>query len=514
MTISQEDFFREITLRICSSLDINIAFGRSFEYLLQFFPLDEMFLDFQDTQLGAIRQVAHRAIQAYEGHDDIIPLPEKIWDWALGLDKPVILDSDSMDAPARAMAPLVKLEGKSDLVVPLRIEGKSIGILVLRAKGDGAYREDHAALIRVVSEPFAIALSNALAHQELLHYRDILLDDNRFLQKELSPRVTDDIIGDGSGLRNVMEMVRQVAPLNNTVLLLGETGVGKEVIANAIHYASARNNGPFIRVNCGAIPDTLIDSELFGHEKGAFTGALHEKRGRFERADGGTIFLDEIGELPLQAQVRLLRVLECRELERIGGTKPIQIDIRIIAATHQNLEQMIAENRFREDLWFRLNVFPIFIPPLRQRREDIPALTRHLVQTKSRQLGLSVPPAIAPGALERLTKYDWPGNVRELQNIIEREIIRYRGGALSFESLALDTASKEAKSAPALEQEIYRPLKLDDAMAMHIRKVIEHTKGRINGRGGAAELLGINPSTLRSRMEKLGVNRLVTNDIQ
>jgi DNA-binding NtrC family response regulator len=233
---------------------------------------------------------------------------------------------------------------------------------------------------------------------------------------------------------------------------------------------------------------------------------LIEKRGRFERAGGGTLFLDEIGELPLQAQVRLLRVLQSRELERVGGTKPIPIDIRIIAATHRNLEQMIIENRFREDLWFRINVFPIFLPPLRQRRDDIPALTRHLVQTKNKELGLSATPSIAPGALARLMKYDWPGNVRELQNVVERELILYRGGTLNFESLASDIIPKEKKPSPAQEQGIQQ-FKLDEAMALHIGKIIEYTNGRINGPGGAAELLGINPSTLRSRMSKLGVSR-------
>jgi transcriptional regulator with GAF, ATPase, and Fis domain len=287
----------------------------------------------------------------------------------------------------------------------------------------------------------------------------------------------------------------------------GACGIPYFVSDNAIHYGSTRSNGPFIKVNCGAIPESLIDSELFGHEKGAFTGALIEKRGRFERADGGTLFLDEIGELPLQAQVRLLRVLQSRELERVGGTKPIPIDIRIIAATHRNLEQMIIEKHFREDLWFRINVFPIFLPPLRQRRDDIPALTRYLVQTKSKELGLSAAPSIAPGALARLMKYDWPGNIRELQNIVERELIRYRGGDLNFESLASDTILKEIKPSPAQEQGNLKPVKLAEAMALHIGKIIEHTNGRVNGPGGAAELLGINPSTLRSRMRKLGVSR-------
>ena len=507
MTVQQEEFFRELTLRICSSLDINTALTRSFQYLRQILPLDEMYLNIYDAQLGAIRQIASEAVPHSRRLAVIIPLPKELWDWLQGIKDPVIFDANSKDPMIRAMASLTKSQGNSTLSVPLCIENKKLGVLILRTKGSGIYRKDHAVKIRFACDPFAIALSNALAHQELLHYRDVLLDDNRFLQRELSPGVTDDIIGESSGLRNVMEMVRQVAPLNNTVLLLGETGVGKEAIANAIHYGSTRSGGPFIKVNCGAIPESLIDSELFGHEKGAFTGALIEKRGRFERADKGTLFLDEIGELPLQAQVRLLRVLQSRELERIGGTKPIPIDIRIIVATHRNLEQMIVENRFREDLWFRINVFPIFIPPLRQRREDIPALTRHLIQTKSKELGMYARPDIAPGALARLMTYEWPGNVRELQNIVERELIRYRGGALSFESLASDSRQKRPKTPADKEQGGLRQLTLDEAMALQIRNVLEHTNGRINGRDGAAELLGINPSTLRSRMEKLGVHR-------
>jgi len=507
MTIRPEEFFREVTLRICSSLEIGTALKRCFQYLRQVLPVDEVFLDIHDPQLGAIRRIASGALQDASRPVEIIPLSEQLWDWVQGIDEALIVDSANRDPMARKIAALTENEGKSDLALPLRVEGKRVGVLVLRASGEGVYRKEHADLIRLIAEPFAIALSNALAHQELLQLRDILLDDNRFLQRELSPGVSDDIVGEGSGLRNVMELVRQVAPLNNTVLLLGETGVGKEVIANAIHYGSARSGGPFIKVNCGAIADTLIDSELFGHEKGAFTGALTEKRGRFERANGGTLFLDEIGELPPQAQVRLLRVLQTRELERVGGSKPIPIDIRIIAATHRNLEQMIAEGRFREDLWFRINVFPIFLPPLRQRREDIPALTRHLVREKSRELGLAAVPSIAPGALERIANYDWPGNVRELQNVVERELIRYRGGSLTFGSLTPEPVAKEDRPAPRRGGEPRQPVSLDEAMAQHIRNVLEQTSGRINGKGGAADLLRINPSTLRSRMEKLGLDR-------
>jgi transcriptional regulator with GAF, ATPase, and Fis domain len=300
-----------------------------------------------------------------------------------------------------------------------------------------------------------------------------------------------------------MEMVQQVAPLNNTVLLMGETGTGKEVIANAIHFASPRKDGPYIKVNCGAIPESLIDSELFGHEKGAFTGAVSERRGRFERANGGTIFLDEIGELPPQSQVRLLRVFQSREIERVGGERPIPIDIRVIAATHRNLASMVSENKFREDLWFRLNVFPIIVPPLRQRKEDVPALTRHFVELKSREAGIAIPPAIAPGALERLMNYGWPGNVRELENIVERELIRHRGGQLKFDSLLPSERGGETQS--VAEGKGGGPLNLDEAMSLHISNVLEMTKGKIHGPGGAAELLGINANTLRARMNKLGI---------
>jgi len=505
MSIKSEDFFREVTLRICSSLDIRTAIRRSFEYFQTVIPVDELYLVIRDTQLGALRHIAHASASATPSRVEIIPIPKHLWEVGKNLSEPRIIDPKTNDPFEREMSAIVGRGNRSDLIVPLCIENKHIGVLVFRSKENGSYQKEHVELIRLIMEPFALALSNALAHEEVLHYRDILLDDNRFLQRELSAGSTDDIIAAEGGLRNVMEMVCQVAPLNSTVLLLGETGVGKEVIANTIHFKSERCNGPFIKVNCGAIPEMLIDSELFGHEKGAFTGALNEKRGRFERANGGTIFLDEIGELPLEAQVRLLRVLQNREVERVGGTKSIQVDIRVIAATHRNLEQLIAENLFREDLWYRLNTFPIFIPPLRQRRDDIPALTRHFVKSRSLELGISFPPSIAPGALDRLTKYDWPGNVRELQNVIERELILYRSGPLTFESLSTNSLQKETMPRTSSKGAIPDPANLDEVMALHIRRVLECTNNRINGQGGASELLGINPNTLRSRMKKLGM---------
>src|SRR6185369_9037824 len=447
--------------------------------------------------------IAHFAKGDGEGAEEIVPLPEQVWEWGRTLSGPQIMDARNLSGPAKAIAALVRLEGNSDLALPLRVENELIGMLILRANGERRYDQGHAELLSAVADPFALALANTLSYREVLRYRDILLDDNRFLSRELLSQAGDEIIGGNSGLRNVMEMVQQVAPLNNTVLLMGETGTGKEVIANAIHFASPRKDGPFIKVNCGAIPESLIDSELFGHEKGAFTGAVSEKRGRFERANGGTLFLDEIGELPPQAQVRLLRVLQQREIERVGGDKTIPVDVRVIAATHRNLESMVSENRFREDLWFRLNVFPIIIPPLRQRKDDVPALTRFFVELKCRELGVAIPPAIAPGALEGLMKYGWPGNVRELENLVERELIRHRGGQLRFDSLLPSEMGSETQSATEIIDG--SPLNLDEAMSLQISKVLKITKGKIHGPGGAAELLGINPNTLRGRMSKLGI---------
>ncbi len=503
MNINRDEFFREVTLRICSSLQVKTAFGSIFGYLRQYVPLDQMFLDVLDASLGAIRRIAYASAKNIKTSEALIPLPKGLWEWVRELREPFILTASDQNEKIRAFAPYIRLEGKSDLAVPLRIEGELIGFLILRAFGEGRFTPAHAELLGIVAEPFAIALANSLAHEAVIKYRDLLLDDNRFLNRELVTQTGDDIIGGNTGLRNVMEMVRQVAPLGNTVLLIGETGTGKEVIANAIHYASPRKDGPFIKVNCGAIPESLIDSELFGHEKGAFTGAVAEKRGRFERANGGTIFLDEIGELPLQAQVRLLRVIQNHEIERVGGNRPVSVDIRVIAATHRNLEKMISENQFREDLWFRLNVFPIIVPPLRQRKDDIPALTRHFVALKSREQGLAMPPAIVPGALERLMNYGWPGNVRELENLVEREMILHRAGQLNFDTLF--PSEKGNENQPSPDEKDGGLLNLDEAISLHIIKVLKIAKGKIHGPGGAAELLGINPNTLRARMNKLGI---------
>jgi transcriptional regulator with GAF, ATPase, and Fis domain len=498
------EFYREFTTRIFSSPSIETALARVSDYLQQIFPVEIILLVRLDEAQESLRIMAHASVDMAVAPKEVLPVPEDLW---LGLQtydrhSPYIVDEN--DGLSRELSQIARLNRFSHLIVPLWRDKNLLGFFSMIARGKAKYAREHADQFNSIAHPVAIALANALAHENLIRYRDTLIDENRFLSQELLYASKVEIIGADGALKHVMELVNQVAPLNNTVLLLGETGTGKEVIANAIHFASPRKDGPFIKVNCGAIPENLIDTELFGHEKGAFTGATSEKRGRFERANGGTIFLDEVGELPQQAQVRLLRVIQNREIERVGGTRPIPVDIRIIAATHRNLEAMVSENKFREDLWFRLNAFPLIIPPLRQRQEDIPSLTYYFLKRKSQELGLGSPPAVTPGALSRLADYAWPGNVRELENLVERELIRHRGGqALLFDTLEpkkLSNAAATKKTASSLAT-----TNLDEVICNHIRMVLQMTGGKVHGPNGAAALLGIKSSTLRARMDKLGI---------
>ena len=303
------------------------------------------------------------------------------------------------------------------------------------------------------------------------------------------------IAGQGAAVRRVLELARQVAATDSTVLLLGETGTGKELIATHIHEMSARRGRTMVRVNCAAIPDTLMESELFGRERGAFTGALARQIGRFELADHSTIFLDEIGDLPTDVQVKLLRVLEERQIERLGSPRSLPVDVRIVAATHRNLEQRIAENTFREDLFYRLNVFPIRVPPLRERPEDIPLLVWRFVDEFAKSFGKRID-GIARENMAALQQYAWPGNIRELRNVVERAMIVATGPQLT---IALPTASGAADRRCSE--------KMVDVQREHIRGVLESTRWRIRGVGGAADRLGLRPTTLETRMVKLGLTR-------
>jgi transcriptional regulator with GAF, ATPase, and Fis domain len=288
-------------------------------------------------------------------------------------------------------------------------------------------------------------------------------------------------------------------------LLLGETGTGKELLANAVHASSPRREGPFVKVNCGGLPESLLDSELFGHEKGAFTGAISRKRGRFERAHGGTIFLDEIGELPHEAQVKLLRVLQHREIERVGGAETLPVDVRIISATHRNLEKMVAQGAFREDLWFRLNVFPVMIPPLRQRPQDIAPLVDYLITRKRREMKIAKKVYVPAGTLEKMKSYHWPGNVRELQNQVERSLIMAQASSSQELSLDLNPAGAPISKAGPMATDSQAVLPFDQAVTRIILEALEKSNGKVIGAGGAAELLQLHPSTLRGKMRKLDI---------
>jgi transcriptional regulator with GAF, ATPase, and Fis domain len=462
-----------------------------------------MFLHMYERDLGAMRTIAMATVSQGRKLDHLTPLSKEVRTRVEEKHPHImILNQPEFEPLGKAMFQQLGKPDSSGLVLHLDVEGTRLGALSIVAEGKNRFTEEHARLVSLLNEPFAIAFSNTLKHQEVLKLKDLLADDNRYLHRELLHLSGDEIVGADFGLKGAMEMVRQVAHLNSPVLLLGETGVGKDVIANAIHYSSPRKDGPFVKVNCGAIPETLLDSELFGHEKGAFTGALSQRRGRFERANKGTIFLDEIGELPPQAQVRMLRVLQYKEFERVGGTNPISVDIRLITATNRNLEEMVKAKQFREDLWFRLNVFPIRIPPLRERKEDIPALVRHFLERKSRELKLSAAPPLARGVIDRLMAYPWPGNVRELENVVERALILSKGKPLTFDDLTGGKPDDKSKVAFSPQDE---PLKLVEVMSRHIRRVLEITKGKVHGKGGAAEVLGINPSTLRNRMNQLRI---------
>lgn len=504
MNMQDNDFFREATLRICSSLEIEESLFSTLQFLQNYIPAEEAALAYFDSAKRTVTLNVHADGSGGRLVDlEIVYSPElRVWVEDTIQTEEFILNR--ADEHPIAM-PLLQAMGKaksSALIVRLIVETFWVGSVVLWASGWDKFSEEHLRLLKQLKRPFFIAMSNSRRYRELLELKELLADDNRYLHEELQRISGYDIIGADFGLKEVMEKVRSVATLSSPVLLLGETGVGKEIIAGAIHNASSRRNGPFIKVNCGAIPETLLDSELFGHEKGAFTGAINQKRGRFERASGGTLFLDEIGELPLEAQVRLLRVLQEKEIERVGGTESIEVDIRVIAATHRDLETMIREGTFREDLYFRLQVFPIAIPTLRERHGDIPGLVQHFIHKKAQDLKLAAIPSLAPEAYDQLLAHHWPGNVRELENAVERAIIIKREGPLSFPDLG---PQKEAYAAAAPVLPVSGSYNLDQVTAAHIRRVLKVTNGRVEGKEGAAELLGINPATLRHRMRKLQI---------
>jgi PAS domain S-box-containing protein len=392
---------------------------------------------------------------------------------------------------------------KSNAVIPLSVDGSIVGALSLGAlRAERSWSADVREKLALVATVFAHALARERSQRQLEkaladieRLRQQLAQENVHLREEVramaGPRA---IAGESAAVRAVLAQIESVAPTHATVLLLGETGTGKEVFAQAIHEMSPRRNRPMVRVNCAAIPSALIENELFGRERGAYTGALSRQIGRFELAEGATLFLDEVGDLPLESQVKLLRAIEYRVVERLGGTRPIHVDVRLIAATNRDLEAAVTERAFREDLYYRLNVFPIRVPPLRDRVDDIPALVWSFIEEFAKTSGKRIE-SISRESLAALQRYAWPGNVRELRNLVERAVILSRGPCLVFDVPDRATGPQVATST------------LAGVEAEHIRGVLERAGWRVRGPGGAAELLGMRPTTLDSRMAKLGIRR-------
>jgi formate hydrogenlyase transcriptional activator len=396
---------------------------------------------------------------------------------------------------------LENLGARSCAIVPLGINGTR-GALVVDTLAERTWAPEAIDGLRLVASVMGQAVARKRERQrlgsgfdELKREHQHTVNENAVLRRETAVQTDRSIASDSVAIRRVLGQVHQVAPTTATVLLLGETGAGKEVFAQAIHNLSPRHRRPMIRVSCAAIPTALIESELFGRERGAFTGALTRQIGRFEAANGSTIFLDEIGDLPLEVQVKLLRVLQERTVERLGGNQSMKVDVRVIAATNRNLETAVANNTFREDLFYRLNVFPITIPPLRERAEDIPSLVWTFIDEFSRAFGKKID-SISKESLAALQRYPWPGNVRELRNVIEREMIVATGPTLSVAAPRALSSPKRAASS-----------KLVDIEVEHITSVLESCRWRVRGAGGAAERLGVKPTTLESRMARLGISR-------
>ena len=385
--------------------------------------------------------------------------------------------------------------------LPLTTARRRLGVLVFACKQAGAYDTADVDFLQQVANQVAVAVENALAFDEIEALKDKLHQEKVYLEEEVRTEHNfGEIVGESAALRRVLKQVEAVAPTDSTVLILGETGTGKELIARALHDLSPRRERTFVKLNCAAIPTGLLESELFGHEKGAFTGAIAQKVGRFELAHQGTLFLDEVGDIPPELQPKLLRALQEQEFERLGSTRTIRVDVRLVAATNRDLAQMVADGRFRNDLYYRLNVFPVVLPPLRERREDIPMLVRHFTQRFARRMGRRIESIPAP-VMDALVRYPWPGNVREMQNVIERAVILSPGPSLRVPLGDLQPAATQAQ-VPAGE-----PVTLADAEREHILGVLRETGWVVGGPKGAAARLGMKRSTLQKKMKKLGISR-------
>jgi formate hydrogenlyase transcriptional activator len=434
--------------------------------------------------------------------------------------KPVVIDAREPEEFVSGTTDIAVAEGiKALCLIPLVNRGRVLGILGISRTTETPFRPEDVDFLGRASGQIAVAIENALAYQEISELKDKLAQEKLYLEEEIrTDSGFERIIGKSAALKRVLQMVETVAPSDSTVLLLGETGTGKELIARAIHDRSRRKDRTFVKLNCAAIPTGLLESELFGHEKGAFTGAIAQKVGRLELADQGTLFLDEVGDIPIEIQPKLLRVLQEREFERLGSTHTRKVNLRLVAATNRDLEKMVADREFRSDLFYRLNVFPIRVPSLRERKEDIPLLVSYFAQKFAKQMQKKIE-SVPSVAMKALTAWEWPGNIRELENFIERAVILTRGEALEApltelrkpETATAAEAGVDKNSRTARKATSSRPNvnpgaeEYERKQREEILDALNACKGRVGGSDGAATRLGINRTTLLYRMRKLGI---------
>ena len=466
---------------------------------------DAATLALYDEGFGKLRvQFLETAGDSGAGHGEVLLDPDASpAGQAFRTGRPVILNRiDRWPFAPESVKHLTSMGMQSGMWVPLLHRERTLGAMMVASRQQSAFSQHDAEVLGQVAGQVAMAVNNALAFKQIVELRDRLAQEKQYLEDEINVEHRfDDIVGESTGLRNVLRQIETVAPTDATVLIQGETGTGKELLARAIHRLSPRSERTFIKLNCAAIPAGLLESELFGHEKGAFTGAITRKIGRVELAHEGTLFLDEVGELPLDLQPKLLRALQEREIERLGGTRPILVNVRLIAATNRDLAKMVAEKQFRSDLFYRLKVFPVYAPPLRERAADIPILVRHFVSRHARRMGKAIQ-SIPPEAMAALVTWKWPGNIRELENFLERAVILSRGPALHVPLAELEAMEDEQEGAAGVTNPT-----LEAAERDHILRALREAKGVIGGPGGAAERLGLKRTTLNSKMKKLGIER-------
>jgi formate hydrogenlyase transcriptional activator len=489
----------EITNVLVSELDIRELFPSITACLRRVMPSEYSSLALLDQGAGVLKNHA----LVFEGNPAIIPqgataaLDESPAGRAVETRRPVVLDATELAQFSSPLAHrLVDAGLQSICCIPLITRSRVLGTLNVGSMKENAFAASDVDFLTQVAAQAAIAIENATAFQEIAQLKDKLAEEKLYLEDEIRTEQNfGEIIGDDPAFRRVLDQLATVAPTDASVMILGETGTGKELIARAIHDLSGRRERTFVKLNCAAIPTGLLESELFGHERGAFTGAIAQKVGRFELANKGTLFLDEVGDIPLELQPKLLRALQEQEFERLGGVKTIKVDVRLVAATNRDLAQMIADREFRSDLYYRLSVFPLSLPPLRERTGDIPTLVRYFTQKYARRMNKRVE-SIQTETMEALAAYAWPGNVRELENLIERAVILTRGTTLEIPLAELRAATDTAT-----------PVTLQDAERDHIRRVLEQANGVVGGPNGAAARLGMKRTTLQSKMKKLGISR-------